>query len=323
MKYKFTLIFFFAISLQCFTQDTIDFESFNLVPGKFLNGSDAPGFFQETNLILPNAYNKDWMAWSGWSISSMQDTLTAGFTNEYSTIAGAGADNSTTYAVAYVATGQNLLKVNDADNRFIRGFYVNNSTYAYLSMKNGDAFAKKFGGVTGNDPDFFKLTIKSYKGGVLSEDFVEVMLADYRNTDNSQDYILKDWEYVDVSSLGLNDSLSLQLTSSDNGAFGMNTPAYFCIDKVALGFTVSNEDFVIDQQPKMEFSPNPTSGEVNIKMNGQIIADQTLFFYDQSGKLMAKRQAINGVVDLTNLNKNVYIVKDYNLNNHGAVLIKM
>jgi hypothetical protein len=26
-------------------------------------------------------------------------------------------------------------------------------------MLNGDSFAKKFGGASGNDPDFFKLTI--------------------------------------------------------------------------------------------------------------------------------------------------------------------
>ncbi|MFZ1788916.1 MAG: DUF4465 domain-containing protein [Saprospiraceae bacterium] len=323
MTYKITLILCLALSFQTTAQDTIDFESFKLLPGKFLNGSDAPGFFEEANLVLPNAYNKDWMAWSGWSISSMQDTITAGFTNEYSAISGAGADRSISYAVAYVATGENLLKVNDAENRFISGFYVNNTTYAYLSMKNGDAFAKKFGGVTGNDPDFFKLTVKAYRGGVISENQVDVMLADYRGTDNAQDYILKEWKYVDISSLGLNDSLSLKLTSSDNGAFGMNTPAYFCIDKVAMGFTVRYEDLTSNLPTKLTFSPNPTSGEVLFKINDQIINDQTLLIYNQNGTLVAQKKAINGLVDFSDFNDNVYFIKDESNNNQSAMIIKM
>jgi hypothetical protein len=38
-----------------------------------------------------------------------------------------------------------------------QGVYVTNTTYAYNSMRDGDMFAKKFGGPTGNDPDWYKL----------------------------------------------------------------------------------------------------------------------------------------------------------------------
>jgi hypothetical protein len=34
-------------------------------------------------------------------------------------------------------------------------------------MRDGDGFGKKFGGTTGMDPDWFKLTIKGYSGGAL------------------------------------------------------------------------------------------------------------------------------------------------------------
>ena len=63
--------------------------------------------------------------------------------------------------------------------KVIDGMYVTNGTYAYLSMLNGDAYAKKFGGVSGNDPDWFKLTIRKWYNGILANDSVTFYLADY------------------------------------------------------------------------------------------------------------------------------------------------
>ena len=44
--------------------------------------------------------------------------------------------------------------------------------------------------------------------------------------------ILKDWTYCDLSSLGEVTKLTFALSSTDNGDYGMNTPAYFCIDEL-------------------------------------------------------------------------------------------
>jgi hypothetical protein len=38
----------------------------------------------------------------------------------------------------------------------VTGAYFTNTTYAALSMLSGDSFAKKFGGASGDDPDWFK-----------------------------------------------------------------------------------------------------------------------------------------------------------------------
>jgi hypothetical protein len=97
-------------------------------------------------------------------------------------------------------------------------------------MKNGHQFAKKFGGPTGTDPDWFRLTVKAWYSGALSTDSVDVYLADFRSADSTQDYILKTWKYVSLKKLGNVDSLTFSLNSSDVGSFGMNTPAYFCLD---------------------------------------------------------------------------------------------
>jgi hypothetical protein len=38
------------------------------------------------------------------------------------------------------------------------------------------------------------------------------------------------WTYVDLTEFGKVDAIFFTLTSSDNGDYGMNTPAYFCMD---------------------------------------------------------------------------------------------
>src|SRR5690606_16841503 len=111
---------------------------------------------------------------------------------------------------------------------------ITNSTYAYESMKQGDAFAKKFGGVGGNDEDWFKVTVHSYFQGMAS-DSLDIYLADFRFADNSKDYIMDTWNFYNTPSY-LADSLVFIVSSSDTGSFGMNTPAYFCLDNIKVHY---------------------------------------------------------------------------------------
>ena len=111
---------------------------------------------------------------------------------------------------------------------------ITNTTYAALSMVHGDDFAKKFGGETGDDPDFFLLTIEGVDAADSSVGTVEFYLADFRFADNSKDYIVEDWTTVDLSAISAAVELKFSLTSSDVGSFGMNTPTYFAADNVLL-----------------------------------------------------------------------------------------
>ena len=110
--------------------------------------------------------------------------------------------------------------------------YFTNTTYAALSMQNGDGFAKKFGGLTGDDPDYFKLTITGFNGATMTGS-VDFFLADFRFANNSQDYIVTDWTSVSLSGLGAVTRLGFEVASSDVGQWGMNTPAYFAMDTLA------------------------------------------------------------------------------------------
>ncbi len=257
-----TLIF---ISFFLTAQTTSDFEGFNLPAESFLNGSDGNGGFTNGNIFLPNSYEDAFGSWTGWSISNTTDNTTPGFTNQYSAITGEGFANSATYATGYTAGGRtNIALEGAATGEKVSGFYITNSTYAYLSMQEGDSFAKKFGGVTGNDPDYFLMTIKKYENDELSTDSVNVYLADYRFEDNTQDYIVDEWTYVDLTPLGNADSLQFFLTSTDVGTFGMNTPAYFCIDNLITSDGITSVENV-EELEGFTLSPNPASDFINIK----------------------------------------------------------
>ena len=166
--------------------------------------------------------------WSGWTYSNRTDTTTAGFTNQYSAVTGGGVDGSSNYGIAFLGAPT----VTFATPSIVSGAWFSNSTYAALSMRDGDSFAKKFGGATSNDPDFLLLTIIGKDAGGIVTGSVDFYLADFRFADNSLDYIVRDWRFVDLSGLGPVSTLAFDLASSDSGPFGVNTPAYFAMDSL-------------------------------------------------------------------------------------------
>ena len=206
---------------------TVDFEDQGLGPNAFLNGSTVSGSFVSGGVAFENNYNPTFNSFSGYAISTMTDTTTPGFGNQFSAFAGSGAGGSSTYGVAFFAGSITL-----PTQTIVAGAEFTNTTYAALSMRDGDAFAKQFGGVSGDDADFFRLLVEGVDGGGVSTGTVELMLADYRFSDNAQDFILDTWQFLDLTGLGRVKELRFSFESSDVGAFGINTPTYFAIDNL-------------------------------------------------------------------------------------------
>lgn len=151
----------------------------------------------------------------GFVASAQQDNKFESYVDAYKSACG-GAKSGKSFAVWYSSYygGDKVLMKQPA---VINGCYLNNNAYAYNSMLNGDAYSKKFGA-----DDWFLLTITGYNGETETGK-VEFYLA-------QNGKIINEWTYCDLSSLGEVNQLTFALTSSDNGDFGMNTPAYFCID---------------------------------------------------------------------------------------------
>ncbi|MBN2613833.1 MAG: DUF4465 domain-containing protein [Bacteroidales bacterium] len=219
-----------------------DFEDLTLAEESYWNGSDGSGGFVSGLVKFGNNYSGGF--WDGWTYSNTSDVTTSGYTNQYSAITGAGFDTIASegknYGVAYVSTDWVTTEAiplpstfSDGSAHHVKGFYLTNSTYASLSMEQGDWVAKKFGGVDGNDPDYLKLLVWGKNNGVET-DTVEFYLANYRFIDNSKDYIVKTWQWIELSSLGEIDTLLFNLSSSDVGTWGINTPMYFNVDNIYI-----------------------------------------------------------------------------------------
>jgi hypothetical protein len=209
-----------------FVEEVVDFQTIQLQPNSYWNGSDGSGEYVFGSSSFKNEYNSSWGSWSGFSFSNTTDITTPGYPNQYSAYLSGGGVASNKYAVAYVYGTDATISFDKEVN--LKSIKVTNSTYAYLSMLNGDQVGKKF--VNG---DWFKLTIKAYDNLDAEIGEVDFYLADYRNGTSK---IVNVWENVDLKLLKDVSKVTFFLTSTDNGDWGMNTPAYFSMDDLVFEY---------------------------------------------------------------------------------------
>ncbi len=248
--------------------------------------------------------------WGGISYSNKTNFSEAGGLNEQWTSAtGAGADGSANYGVLYTM-GTRTEIANLGTPTVLKGMRVTNNTYALTSMKNGDTFAKKFGGATGNDADWFKLTIKGFNGTTPTGS-IDFYLADFRFADNSKDYIVEDWRFVDLTSLGEVTKVQFTLSSSDTGAYGMNTPAYVCIDNFNMADTTTGLTGNKAEQLHVKYLADK---EISVNESGVL----KVFATDGKQVYGDSRYQAHTAVSLQHLAAGVYVVT---LNNHTARIV--
>lgn len=208
-----------------------DFESLAVPQQGYWNGSDGSGSFVSSELKFENQYTVAWQTWAGFSYSQMNDFVTSGYENQYSVIDPANQKNK--FALFYPSFGEELFITLVGNGEFEpKSVDLCNSTYAGLSMKNGDTYSKKFGGKTGTDPDWFKVTITGYDRSGTRSGSVDIYLADFRSAETAKDYIIGKWTTFDLSALGKITKMSFTFSSSDTGAYGINTPTYACLDNL-------------------------------------------------------------------------------------------
>ena len=185
---------------------------------------DDREFYTSGDFAFNSGCMSDYDYWYWFGYANRTETKFETLDDQWNNIVGGGYDGSATYGVAYAAAFNGPCYVELlTEPAVVPGFYITNSSYAYTSMTNGDASAKKF-----DKGDWFKLTITGYDAEDNKTATKEYYLADLR--DEKTAYIINDWRYVDLSVLGEVAKIGFELTSTDNGSWGMNTPAYFCFD---------------------------------------------------------------------------------------------
>ena len=213
-----------------FPLEVADFENLELAAESHMSISteedDERTEFVSGDFEFATGCMHDWASWWFFGYANSTATKYESLDDQWNNIVGGGYDSSANYGVAYVSSYYgpcNVTVLNHEEGIVVPGFYITNSAYAYTSMMGGDAYAKKFG-----KDDWFKLTITGYDAEGNETGTKDYYLADLR--DEAKAYIINDWRYVDLSGLGKVCKLGFALSSTDNGDWGMNTPAYFCFD---------------------------------------------------------------------------------------------
>lgn len=153
---------------------------------------------------------------------------------------GGKAGMGSPYMVAYygLSEGENACRLflKDGVSCSLAGMYVTNTQYNVLSLTEGDGFSRKF-----EKGDWFLLTAIGYGSNGEVTGVSEFYLADFRSENAENHYITKDWRWFDLSSLGSVTTVEFKLSSSDNSAFGMSTPSYFCMDQLTIALVESKK----------------------------------------------------------------------------------
>lgn len=231
---KIALVALVALSLNsCLEKDSyviynVNFQNLNLAPESYWNGSDGSGPVIINSVSFNNYFEEnDWgNYWEGFAFSNITDIETMGYTNQFSAYVDEGGNPYNNYAVAYVNLESATLFF--PYEVIPKSISITNTTWAYLSMLNGDIIAKQF-----EEGDWFLLTIKGYNSNDQEVGEIEFYLADLRSPSN---YVVKDWTTINLKSLGEVYKMTFYLSSSDTGDWGMNTPAYVCIDNFVVEF---------------------------------------------------------------------------------------
>jgi hypothetical protein len=121
--------------------------------------------------------------------------------------------------------------------------------------------------------DYIKLTITADNGKTK-----EVMLADYRDSNEAEHYYLDSWQWVDLKELGTVKELSFSLEPSRSNTWGYTTPLYFCMDNLN-GTRPETEHLMTLQSEESAislanlFEPTTKAGTVSYAFADELTAD--------------------------------------------------
>lgn len=245
--------------------------------------------------------------WGGFTASNHTDLNQSGLNAQYTSAAGTGYDGSAQYAVAYTYGSQTDVYASDGSAQTVTGCYVTNNLWAYQNMLYGDATATAFGGPSGNDPDWFKLTATGKNANGQTVGTADFYLADYRFSNNNEDYVLNTWEWFDLSVLGEVATISFSLSSSKNDSYGMVTPAYFCMDDFN-GVAPEVPNGIVENLANIDVYPNPCEGMLHLSLGNAESFEYSI--YDLTGQIVVngRSQGHETVVDMSHFPAGVYFI---------------
>lgn len=209
--------------------------------------SDATHYWTSGDYTFSCTRSYSGMMNDGFYAANYSDTTYVSFVDDYKAIPCSGANGSETYASMYYAGSWGGPCSVTCTERTITGMYVTMALNPYLCVL-GRGTSQAFA-----NGDYLFLHVSGKKGGMYTGTSADFYLADYRNGKTD---VVTDWEWMDLSALGLVDELEFVIYDSQNGA---GVGLYCCIDN--LGGTA----------PATGVRNNTTVKATKALINGQVV----------------------------------------------------
>lgn len=137
------------------------------------------------------------------------------------------------YYVKQPGTDTNV--VGEDEKAFFESVYINNTTYTFMTMKNGNDYANA---LNEENQGWFKVQFIAFEDDDPNEKplaYTEAYLANFKKG-QADDYIgiIDTWTKVDLSSLPECSIMVINFIGSDMGEYGLNTPCYCALDKFEI-----------------------------------------------------------------------------------------
>ena len=263
----------------------------------YWNGDgDGDNTFYSGSFAFINNKNTSWDSWSGFAYANSKKNTFTALSDQYRNIVGGGVDGSDGYAVSYYmgeyyGVTPRIEVTNNVDGEIISGVYVTNTPYAVSSMEKGDGYTKAF--KTG---DYYKVVFTGFDANNATKT-VEYYLADYRSETEADHYIVKDWKWVDLSTLGAVTKINVSVAASQSGV-----PSYVAFDNLGASKPSGIKDV---EMGGVNIYPVPTVDVLHI--DGATSANVVV--YSVSGQMVGNYQLEDGTIDVSDLASGVYVVQ--------------
>ena len=209
------------------------------------NGGATYYWYDENNTELEHSFTTPYWG-GGHAISNFvienYETLPSGYNNgwyelQFATPIGGHNDSDNFCVHNGYADFFNIQQYNgklawfsfkDGKEQVVDHMYVTNTCYFLNSVTYGDGFNQAAG-----DDTYVKIIAYGYDANDEETGTAEFYLV------NGKDNILTTWEKFDLSSLGKVNKIVFNFAASadQSGSYGLNCPAYFAYDDVAVQFT--------------------------------------------------------------------------------------
>lgn len=311
--------------------EQVEFDEDGSWTGTYTNDKGLIAFGDESSvatfMFSHSCINDPYSYWDGFTIANSGDTENKGalfYQAPWGNMAAGGiktdesgnpvldengkviTEKGIPYLVAYWAEymeweDNHSAMINLGGDTYEAGYlYVASNPYAYYTISEGNYL-----GISFAEGDYFKLWIHGLDGDLKDNGKkVEYTLAEFRDGVLWQN---ESWEKLDISGLGEIGGLYFTMESTDVSEFGINTPTYFCMDKL----TVYKSGSGIEQTESVlaNVFPNPASDVLKITNNTRI--DQVVIT-DISGKTIYRNDSVNDLqltVPVSHLAQGIYAVK--------------